>query len=207
VAGKKVSPQARRSSNGDPARDRILMAARKLFFEQAYEDVTVDALAAEAKASKTTIYKRFKDKDAILAAVIERESRRLSETMPTDETDSAVWNAVSRFGVELLRLILDPQVARFEQLVISQSRSARSVASLFYGRAHSDAYSRLSELLDLGTARGEFSLQSDPRTAAVDLVSLWKADLHERGQLNLLEAVPEGLESHVARCMRLVLRR
>lgn len=207
MAAKKISSPESASGTSDAAHDRILQAARKLFFEHAYEDVTIDALAAEAKASKTTIYKRFDDKDAILLAVIDRESQRLWETMPADDAIGAVWNAVSRFGVELLSLILDPQVARFEQLVISQSRAAQPVAKLFYGRAHGDTYRRLGELLDIGVARGEFTLQSNARTAAVDLVCLWKSDMHERGQLNLLEAMPQGLESHVVRCMRLVLSR
>lgn len=206
MAKKIRQPDKTRNVESDAAEDRVIAAARKLFFEYAYQDVSTDALAAASKASKTTIYKRFKDKEAIFAAVIDHESLKYQRNIPAGGGDDAIWSAVRDFGVALLELILDPQTARFEQLVVSQAHADRSMATLFYARAHGNAYERLAGLLEAGLERGEFALHSDLRTTAVDLVSLWKADLHERGQLSLLDRLPDGLEQHVTRCMRLVLK-
>src|SRR5258708_34295780 len=50
--------------------ERILAAADKLFYTQGIRTVGVDAVAAEARVSKRTLYNHYPSKDALIAAYL-----------------------------------------------------------------------------------------------------------------------------------------
>ena len=52
--------------------DEVLDAARRVFLERGYDAATVEQVASEAGVSKATVYSNFRDKDALLAAMIDR---------------------------------------------------------------------------------------------------------------------------------------
>ena len=52
-------------------RAKICNAARHLFFEQGFEGTTVEQIAAEAGTRRSTLYTHFRDKDEILAALMD----------------------------------------------------------------------------------------------------------------------------------------
>jgi len=54
-------------------RQRILDAAYELFYRRGYSRVGVDAVAARAGITKRTLYNHFESKDALLAAVLDRQ--------------------------------------------------------------------------------------------------------------------------------------
>lgn len=54
-------------------RARILDAAYGLFYRRGYARVGVDAVAARARVTKRTLYNHFGSKDALLAAMLERQ--------------------------------------------------------------------------------------------------------------------------------------
>lgn len=55
------------------ARERILNAATDLFCHNGYAAVGVDSIAARSGSAKSTLYKHFGSKDALIEAVLERE--------------------------------------------------------------------------------------------------------------------------------------
>jgi AcrR family transcriptional regulator len=61
----------------DALSERILDAAYELFLSFGLRRTTVDAIAKRAGVGRPTLYRRFRDKDAIVQAVLMRESRRL----------------------------------------------------------------------------------------------------------------------------------
>ena len=81
------------------ARDRILDAADRLFYERGIGAVGVDLVVAESGAAKQTLYNHFDSKDALVAAYLERRSHRALEDgrRRVDETDGA--DARERVGV------------------------------------------------------------------------------------------------------------
>ncbi|MBI1943981.1 MAG: helix-turn-helix transcriptional regulator [Betaproteobacteria bacterium] len=56
---------------------RILAAADQLFYSQGIRAVGVDAIAAEAKVSKRTLYNHYASKDALIAAYLTARFRHL----------------------------------------------------------------------------------------------------------------------------------
>ena len=68
-------------------RGRIISAAWKLFYEQGYEDTTVEDIVFESETSKGSFYHYFDGKDALLgtlAYVFDEKYEELKETMSPD---------------------------------------------------------------------------------------------------------------------------
>ncbi|MFG1934979.1 TetR/AcrR family transcriptional regulator [Mycobacterium sp. NPDC048908] len=61
----------------DPTLEAILDAAVVEFEQHGFRRVALDDVARRARVSRTTIYRRFANKDELVAAVIERENLRL----------------------------------------------------------------------------------------------------------------------------------
>ena len=80
-----TSPTVGRQSSSLPPRERILAAARELFYRRGIHAVGVDAIAEAAGTNKMTLYRHFASKDVLVAAC-------LSEL--TQEFDAA-WNAIA----------------------------------------------------------------------------------------------------------------
>jgi AcrR family transcriptional regulator len=53
-----------------PTRDRIVLAASKLFYSEGIRGVSVDAVAAKAGVTKRTLYYHFRSKDDLIAAYL-----------------------------------------------------------------------------------------------------------------------------------------
>jgi len=54
-----------------PPRERILQAARELFYRDGINAVSVDAIAAAAGTNKMTLYRHFQSKDELIAAYLQ----------------------------------------------------------------------------------------------------------------------------------------
>lgn len=62
------------STTGESVRDRILNTARELFYREGVRAVGVDTVVAESGVAKTSLYRWFASKDALIAAVLEMEA-------------------------------------------------------------------------------------------------------------------------------------
>ncbi|MBI9073774.1 MAG: TetR/AcrR family transcriptional regulator [Desulfatibacillum sp.] len=89
-------------------RDKVLEAARALFFEKGYRGATVEQIAKRAGFSKRTVYLDFKNKDDLYMSVCAQGMEILvkdMETVPvgildTDEFVDAFLDVLTRFSQE-----------------------------------------------------------------------------------------------------------
>jgi AcrR family transcriptional regulator len=58
----------------ESVRDRILNTARDLFYAQGVQAVGVDTVVAQSGAAKTSLYRWFPSKDALIVAVLQKEA-------------------------------------------------------------------------------------------------------------------------------------
>jgi AcrR family transcriptional regulator len=58
-----------------PARDRIFEAAREMFYERGIRAVGVETIAAEAGATKMSLYRNFPSKDELVAECLRDQAR------------------------------------------------------------------------------------------------------------------------------------
>lgn len=68
--------QARKKRPGRPrsqeSEDSILKTTLEILAERGYQGLTIDAVASEAKVSKSTIYRRWSSKEALVLAAFDR---------------------------------------------------------------------------------------------------------------------------------------
>lgn len=64
-----------------PASERVLEVADELFYCEGINTVGVDRIAAEADASKATLYAHYGNKDGLVAAYLDRRTRLSREGM------------------------------------------------------------------------------------------------------------------------------
>ena len=69
-----MSSQDRREKERESRRSAILKAARKLFFDRGFKNVTVDNIAAKAEVSKGSVYLYFKSKEEIYTQILINDS-------------------------------------------------------------------------------------------------------------------------------------
>lgn len=73
---------ARRCERTDAAanRERVLVAARRLFGERGSEGVSMDAVAEAAGVGKGTVFRRFGDRAGLMEALLDDEMREFQDT-------------------------------------------------------------------------------------------------------------------------------
>lgn len=73
--------------NGRNTKARIVSAAWKLFYEQGYENTTIEDIVFEAETSKGSFYHYFEGKDALLGSlsmIFDEKYEELLNEMPAD---------------------------------------------------------------------------------------------------------------------------
>lgn len=116
-------------------RGKIISAAWKLFYEQGYENTTVEDIVFESETSKGSFYHYFDGKDALLgtlAYVFDEKYEELQKTLPEDisacdcllylnhELFLMIENSIS---IELLGRLLSTQLfARGEKHLLDRNR-------------------------------------------------------------------------------------
>ncbi|MGD9668213.1 MAG: TetR/AcrR family transcriptional regulator [Hyphomicrobiaceae bacterium] len=104
----KRSPQRLQQITPDTApRQRILAAARELFYQQGIRAVGVDAIADAALTNKMTLYRHFGSKDELVAAYLQSLA---------DESD-ARWNALKTAHPKDFSARLEAWLSYVEEIV------------------------------------------------------------------------------------------
>lgn len=122
--------------SGRNTRGRIISAAWKLFYDQGYENTTVEDIVFESETSKGSFYHYFEGKDALLgtlAYVFDEKYEELMETMPPEadaveklhylnhELFAMIESSVS---LDLLTRLLSTQLlARGEKHLLDRDRT------------------------------------------------------------------------------------
>jgi AcrR family transcriptional regulator len=81
----------------DDVDERILDAAGRLLVDVGLEDLEVDAVAEAAGVARSTVYRRFDGRNALLAATVAHEARRLLDLLA--DAVSGIEDLEARFVV------------------------------------------------------------------------------------------------------------
>lgn len=151
---------------------RILSAARHLFFSKGVAAVTTDMLAKEAKTSKMTLYKYFANKDQILEQVVSEDVSRIFTPLQTNIADAASYSkVVFEFCKNLVDIIFDPEIVRFDQLMVSQALTHQDLTKTHYNRTFQPTIDRVEQLIELGQNKKYISERYSAKLLTDTLIS------------------------------------
>jgi len=102
----------------DPVSDRILDAALDLAAASGVQNLTMDAVARRARVGRMTVYRRFGDRPALIAALGAREGRRCLEQLDAAAgIDAPIADQVAAGFATSLRLAREhPLLSRLARL-------------------------------------------------------------------------------------------
>ena len=173
----------------------IVAAARRLFALQAYEGVTMDAVATAAGVSKMTVYSHFGDKETLFERIVLDASDQMLAAFADASHGQDLRARLNAFGRGLLTVILR-EVCTTEHSLPATLRANRPLAERFYAAGPGRARAALAAELAAAATRGELVIE-DAAQAADDLISLWEGSLPARLMFGLAE--PASAEEIVRR--------
>jgi TetR/AcrR family transcriptional repressor of mexJK operon len=152
--------------------EAILEAAYALFLERGITATTMDAVADRASVSKMTVYANFRDKPALLSAVLDRrlKSLHIFDLAVGPNLNSSVERLVE-LGERIASVACQPGHTRMVRLITACADEHPRLAATFYA-GRGKLLKQIAAFLKALTKRGFLSIK-DPELAAEQLVALW----------------------------------
>ena len=137
----------------DLARDQAIRnAAVTLMHEVGFDRTTMDEIAVRAKVSKTTVYRRWKNKQELISDVVAEHS---SYSIPSIDTGSLRGDLIELISAHIDQLN-GPEGALMMGLMTSAQRDPE-IAKLVMECAPSDQDPQVDQLIERALKRGDIS--------------------------------------------------
>lgn len=166
----------------------FVQAAGKLFIQQGFGAVTMEAIAAEAGASKVTLYGYFPSREALFEAFVMEAGRGGMETLEASREGVDLREGLTHLGEAYLDLVTRPEVIALNRLIIGEAGRHPQLSRIFYENGPRQTLLAicdvLGHLMDQGLLR-----RVELRQAGLYFKSLCEAGLLER-QLWGLDPAP-----------------
>ena len=204
----KEQPKPRRKrADGELSRERILEAATEIAAERGYEGTSIGLVSKKCGLPASSIYWHFKDKDDLIAAVIERSFGSWLSAWQIPESGAAEERFVG-VGVQTAKALLDsPDFIRLGLMLALERRPVEPRARTMFIQIRGQAFQQLvgnvrdvmpgltdAEVQQLATyamagADGLF-IAKEIGGDAVDLVALF--ELHGRAIYDIARRMSKG---------------
>ncbi|MEU6621635.1 TetR/AcrR family transcriptional regulator [Streptomyces sp. NPDC101191] len=145
-----TKPQTTRKkrANGVESRQRILDAAVEIAGERGYEGTSIAAVSAKCGLPASSIYWHFKDKDDLIAAVIERsfETWLAAVELPSEETGTPLERVTAMAGNVGKSLIDAPDFLRLGLMLALERRPAEPRGRTVFLQVRDIARAKIAEM-------------------------------------------------------------
>jgi AcrR family transcriptional regulator len=189
------------------SQDRILHAARRLFFEHGFGQVSTDVLAREAAVSKATIYRHFENMADILRCVTEAEALRFREiTPPKTETIADLQTALIQYGTKLLTFLNAAETLEFARLMHEGARENPDIGETFFNAAYGQTQNDFAKMFAAAQNRGVLSDLTSPMDIAEDLIGLLEGLGMVRVQLGVIKVPYPDVQERTTRAVNTILK-
>jgi|SRR6185312_693226 len=172
-----VTHASRRGRGGRPSRlqsaqlsDRILDVATALFLGHGFGTTSIEAVAKRAGISKRTFYHRFRGKEVLFEAVVQRLIEKWMPPFDAALLDAPnIDTALRRSAEHMLNVALTPEALALHRMVIAEARQFPGLARILHDLGAASGVERISRDLDRRVAQGEIR-PIDTRLAAEQFI-------------------------------------
>ena len=148
-------------------RGRIVSAAWKLFYEQGYEDTTVEEIIEQSHTSKGSFYHYFDGKDALLSTLSLLFDEKYEELRDTLDPDTPAMQQLLYLNAELFGMIENSiSMELLARLLSTQLTTSGEKHLLDHSRVY---YKLLRAIIARGQERGELT----DRMSVSEMVKLY----------------------------------
>lgn len=139
--------------NQKKTKSKIVSAAWKLFYEQGYEDTTIEEIIEESGTSKGSFYHYFEGKDALLGSLAYMMDEKYEELEPMISEDADCYEVLLYLNRELLTMIEESiNVELLTRLYSTQLTTHGERPLLDHGRTY---YKLLKKIISRGREKKE----------------------------------------------------
>ena len=150
--------------NNRNTRGKIVSAAWKLFYEQGYDDTTVDEIIAASKTSKGSFYHYFSGKDALLSSLSTLFDDKYEELIQEMDPAMGSFDKLIYLNRELFTMIeTTVSVALVARMYATQLTTQGEQHLLDRNRTY---YKLLRKIAAEGQERGELTRDTSPAEIA-----------------------------------------
>lgn len=156
----------------------LINSATELFINKGFSNVSMDAIAAHANTTKSTLYNYFKSKEELFKNVLMNADKGwmldLSSAIKNEQLP--VQERLKNWGFEYLKFILSPEIGALNRLMISEAPNYPKLALFYYENGPKKVLGMLTEALADATKKQEINVP-DPATAVTQFINLCHAHL------------------------------
>jgi AcrR family transcriptional regulator len=182
----------------------VLVGAREVFFRCGYEGASVDAIAAEGKVSKATMYSYYPSKEQLFLGVVEFECGRLAEEILRPLTTASEPRAqLEELALRIVDLTLDDTYIRLLRTCIGASEALPEVGEVYFRAGPKPARELVGRILERLTREGALDVD-DTRRASDYFIHLCVSGLLMPRLLAVKRAV--NREKHAGEAVAAFLR-
>ncbi len=143
MAVKETRKRRQRRADGEQSRARILDAATEIAAERGYEGTSIGAVSAKCGLPASSIYWHFKDKDDLIAAVIERSFANWLKVWQLPE-DLLARDRLMEVAAGTAKAVLDsPDFLRLGLMLALERRPVEPRARAMYIQVRDQAFDAL----------------------------------------------------------------
>lgn len=147
MANKEEPKRRQRRADGEVSRTRILDAATEIAAERGYEGTSVGAVSAKCGLPASSIYWHFKDKDDLIAAVIERSFANWLKVWQLPD-DLVARERLMEVAAGTAKAVLDsPDFLRLGLMLALERRPVEPRARTMFVQVRHQAFDALSRSL------------------------------------------------------------
>ncbi|MDR3323495.1 MAG: TetR/AcrR family transcriptional regulator [Zoogloeaceae bacterium] len=148
----------------------ILKAATLVFLAHGFSAATTDMIQREAGVSKATMYACFPNKEAMFAAVIERQCATMRATIQAIETSPGnIARTLTDIGMSYLELVLSPEGLALYRVAVAEAPRFPDLGRRFYLAGPRAVTALVATRLSAAAQAGEINVQTFGVEAAAGL--------------------------------------
>jgi len=167
------------STKANEKDQKILDAATKFFLTHGFSGTTTDMIQKEAGVSKATMYGCYKNKEAMFAAVIERQCTNMQEQIILVETKAEnLRSALTEMGKTYLCFILSHSGLAFFRVCIAEAVRFPELSEKFFEVGPQKLANIIAGYLEKSQKNKEIELTSSADIAANIFLALLRSDAH-----------------------------
>lgn len=187
-------------------RDAILDAAKRLFTQEAYERVSLDAVAAEAGVSKVTIYSHFQSKEALFVAAISAGCDQVFAAVQIAAASKGrLEDILFQLGRDFMRMISDPEVDALHGVMLAEGARRPELPRMFYENVVERSTRILADFLQAQADAGRIAC-GDSYIAATQFLAVVQGHFFYRQQLGIESAEDDDMTGYIRACVTMMLR-
>jgi TetR/AcrR family transcriptional repressor of mexJK operon len=182
--GSKISAAGIPPARGDAKREAILKGAKRVFLKDGFAGSSMDAVAAEAKVSKMTVYRHFGSKEELFAGLITDLCARIVDVDLEQMLRSEPREALRAYARKMIAIVFAPETVALHRIVVAEGYRVAKLGQMFYATGPERCIDVLADYFARNRKDPRFKLR-DPRRAAEEFLELLRGYAHLRVLLGL----------------------